>query len=452
MARGFGATLGVGTTDKVTLSLATGATQRSYACWVNQHGTGGGGFGRVWESATSLDVVAQDTTTLWQFLRVWSGTDGKWNWTRPTLDQWTHLLLTYDGGATTNNPVVYHNGSAVTVTRTTGPTGTIDPVTSAYVLGNRGSDNARGWDGQLAEFAIWNRILTAEEAAALAAGYSPLFLRGALVEYVPLLRDTVSLVGAAPTATGTAVQPHPRLILPSGRWRIIAPAAAGGTTFNQSVSGILATAGSPARQDQKPLAGTLVSSGAPLRQTAKALSGTLASAGTLTKIRAVLLALSGTLTSAGTLARQSSKALAGTLTESGAAAKRLARSLSGTLATAGSVARVRAVLLSLSGTLASSGSLARQTGKVLSGNLISTGSPTRALARLLAGALTVSGAAVKQLPRALLGVLSLAGSVVVQALGVVRIATRGRASDSAYTQASASDSAYTGASASDSEP
>ncbi len=111
---------------------------------------------------------------------------------------------------------MFIDGSSVTVTRVgAGPTGSIVTNTDPYVIGNRGAGD-RNWDGQFAEFAIWDGVaLNGQEAAALARGYSPLLIRAAsLAEYLPLLRNNVSIKLAAPTITGTAVQPHPRILMP----------------------------------------------------------------------------------------------------------------------------------------------------------------------------------------------------------------------------------------------
>ena len=68
----------------------------------------------------------------------------------------------------------------------------------------------------IAEFAVWDAILTADEFAMLGAdGFSPLLIRPqSLVEYVPLVRDNVSRKLSIGTLTGAAAQPHPRIIYP----------------------------------------------------------------------------------------------------------------------------------------------------------------------------------------------------------------------------------------------
>ena len=72
------------------------------------------------------------------------------------------------------------------------------------------------WDGRVAEFAWWNRILTAGEAAILGKAYSPLFVPNGLVLYTPLVRATFDLKGGAGnSASGAVPISHPRIIYPT---------------------------------------------------------------------------------------------------------------------------------------------------------------------------------------------------------------------------------------------
>lgn len=83
------------------------------------------------------------------------------------------------------------------------------------------------FDGNLAECATWSVALTAAEIATLSKGYSPAQIRpGSLALYVPLVRDLVDLRGAAPTATGTTVSSHPRVIYPRRKQVVVASAGA----------------------------------------------------------------------------------------------------------------------------------------------------------------------------------------------------------------------------------
>ena len=153
-------------------------------------------------------------SNLYVYERARSSSPGNWSCTAPSADAWHHVLVTYDSSSTTNDPAIYIDGVAQTVTENSTPAGTVVDNTSGYVIGNRGNDSARTWDGYLAEFATWDRILSAEEIAALANGISPLFMRSQLLSYVPIIREVVDFRQINPTVTGTTTVDHPRIIYP----------------------------------------------------------------------------------------------------------------------------------------------------------------------------------------------------------------------------------------------
>lgn len=108
-------------------------------------------------------------------------------------------------------------------------------------------------DGRIAEVAMWSAGLTVGEAAILAAGYSPLFVRPQnLVAYWPLIRDVAGdgtgndndIVGnnvIAPFNTPT-IGTHPRVIKPHGIWtphKGVAAAPTGGQVIRIIMSKLI---------------------------------------------------------------------------------------------------------------------------------------------------------------------------------------------------------------------
>ena len=90
----------------------------------------------------------------------------------------------------------------------------------------------RGFDGRLAEFAAWDRILSADEFASLeGVGIdgpfrSPLFIPRGLKAHTPMRRALIDHKGDPATATGTpTVIEHPPMIYP-GETNLSTPAAA----------------------------------------------------------------------------------------------------------------------------------------------------------------------------------------------------------------------------------
>lgn len=218
MARGFGATHGVGTTDCVESGSSfdlSGAM--SFASWTYRTGAGGSSQGRFFDKRSAGAVLLfsfhnnESGTTVYQY-QFGGGTDGVYTTAQPAVNEWHHVLVTWDGSGA---PIVYIDGVSVTVTTGITFVAPQDTGSSIFHFGNRGSDHGRVWDGYLAEPAIWNRVLTAAEAASIGTKkFSPAFFLRGLVEYAPLIRTLVPRKGALFTATGTAVQPHPRIIYP----------------------------------------------------------------------------------------------------------------------------------------------------------------------------------------------------------------------------------------------
>lgn len=151
----------------------------------------------------------------------WSTDGGAWSVSKPSTGSWQNYVVTYDGSSTSNDPIVYKDGSSVTVTERAAPSG-------ANLRGSRtdltiGSEASTGqyWDGRIAEVAKWNRVLTTEEAASLGKGFSPYFMKNGLLLYLPLLgRKTnepdlrFGITGSVDA--GVTQIEHPRIIYPYG--------------------------------------------------------------------------------------------------------------------------------------------------------------------------------------------------------------------------------------------
>lgn len=227
MARGFGITTGVGTTDRIVTPVVTTPTAMSIVVRVYRDGSGGGLFGRVFDrvngSTQALDLLTFDHgTTRWGLTRRFATTSGQWTWnTGAFISTQYSLGFTHDGTTATANCYVdgvLSNGSINTVAT---PSGALDTSSALYSIGNRIAGD-RNFDGVLAEFAVYDVVLTADEMLAIHAA-SPLAVRPeSLTTYVPLVRDTVDLINGTCSATGTAVQPHPRVSYMRGRGHVVA--------------------------------------------------------------------------------------------------------------------------------------------------------------------------------------------------------------------------------------
>lgn len=204
-----------GSTDRIVSSLTANNDLRSYSIWTYRTGEGANNLGRIWHKGTSgalLDTSHNNNLTdnAYDYNRRFSVSNGIWRYTRPAANEWHHLAITHDMSSDANDPIIYLDGIAVSISEVQVPSGTRADNATGYCVGNRSDDGSRGWDGHLAEFAVWNRILPAGEVYALAQGNTPQRYSEALMAYMPLWgAETKDFYVAAPTVTGTTEATDP---------------------------------------------------------------------------------------------------------------------------------------------------------------------------------------------------------------------------------------------------
>lgn len=131
---------------------------------------------------------------------------------------WQHFVVTWDGGTAQTGIKIYKNGSEVgSYANGSDGSGTLTAAGGMVSLGAHKYRDLDTWDGRMAEFGLWNRVLSAGEIAALAKKYCPSFFLSGLKIYAPLVRDPYNLMsGDAGTLDGTTVVVHPPVIRPVG--------------------------------------------------------------------------------------------------------------------------------------------------------------------------------------------------------------------------------------------
>lgn len=168
-----------GTTSKIVVADATElqnifASGGSIGAWVKPASDGGGDSGRICEKDEAgndgyLFFVQSEAAG---FVKVnltkrFSTTAGIWATTNAVVPLNTFSLVgvTYNASATTNDPLIYVNGVSVSVTETQTPVGTASSdVGNDLCIGNRPSDDARGWDGSMDEFFMFKgKVLAAAD-------------------------------------------------------------------------------------------------------------------------------------------------------------------------------------------------------------------------------------------------------------------------------------------------
>ena len=221
MARGFGTVLGSASTDRIVTTVTATNVATSYSLWLNRgSGAGGAAAGRLWDKDGELGIYWWTNNNRIHFFRTWSSAVGEWNIALPSTGVWHHLLVTYNGGSVDNDPIFYLDGSAVAATENGTPSGTIVTNSNPLYLGNAYYSGAysRVFDGSLAEFAIWNSILTAANARSLIDGVLPTAIESPVC-YFPIPGDSnpepdSSGNGYTGTVTGTLKTTHPTFPTP----------------------------------------------------------------------------------------------------------------------------------------------------------------------------------------------------------------------------------------------
>lgn len=226
MSRGFGSTFGAGTTDIVRINYSsTILAVASFSCWYYVNGAGGANTGNLFrrDSGVTWAVAMNSSTTSMLFVPAFSTTSGNWSWTN-AAGRWQHILLTYDGSSTANNPVVYLDGALVSVSRNTAPVGTFQGTASSTFIGNR-TDGTRNFDGMVAHVVVWNGVtLSAGDAVALASGINPIIIGpGPQLLNLPLSGinnpESDFINGASLSMTGTRLGTSEPMVQPLIRLR-----------------------------------------------------------------------------------------------------------------------------------------------------------------------------------------------------------------------------------------
>lgn len=219
-----------GSGDYITINKSAAATdlaQISYVFWLySDTGITGGRnpfwSGGSWNANFHSFVQHDGNNANLAFCANWTTTEGRWHITRDSGNTWTQHVITYDFGASTNDPIWYRNGTVITgpdFFEQAAPSGTADYAKDdgTLTIGAYDDGSTEYWLGRIAEFAIYNRILTATEAYVLGKGFSPLFIPNGRVFYDPLIRGSRDLMsGNVGTVTNAVVTPHPRIIYPTG--------------------------------------------------------------------------------------------------------------------------------------------------------------------------------------------------------------------------------------------
>lgn len=277
VSKGFGATLGTGTTDRIDAGYVPiqQAPYRSIVAHIYANSSGGGGLGRVFQDVSGTGLTAGDDNVWFQtggiymaYTRRASGTNGQWT---PTIAQplgrWSSFGVSHDQTSIGSSPVLYVDGISGAISTATSTSGTYTAVGTTLSWGNRSSDSARNWDGLLGPTAFFDCLLTAQEHVSLSANIWQLLKPLQRTIWVP--------------ATG-----------------------GGGTIYTMTPGGTITFTGTvlQRREHVQPISGSIAFSGTVAQRLTRAFSpsGSISFSGTNTLLRTRLFTPSGNITFSGT--------------------------------------------------------------------------------------------------------------------------------------------------------
>lgn len=100
------------------------------------------------------------------FVGLTFSTAGLWSATTDViaLSTWTQVAVTYNKSSTANDPILYYDSTAITLTKSVSPSGgAVAGTGGIFFIG--GSGATKSVDGKIEGLCIYNRILTAAEIA-----------------------------------------------------------------------------------------------------------------------------------------------------------------------------------------------------------------------------------------------------------------------------------------------
>lgn len=235
MARSFN-----GSTDRIDFAnpFDFQGQPLTISVWVNPQTYGNTGYATTIHPSGDTTYghgLRFNTSNSYGFFRGSNGGNDKYRagTTSWLINTWYSFIVT-DPGTTFGDYTeinIYRNG---TNDNGSGQNGTVAEKATGGSLSNGGRIYAddRNISAYLAEIAWWNRVLSADEISALAAGYSPLFFPNGLKSYVPLIRPALDrLTGSSGTLDGTSVVDHPPVIYPAPPPQLHIEYTAGGATL-----------------------------------------------------------------------------------------------------------------------------------------------------------------------------------------------------------------------------
>lgn len=148
---------------RVATSAVVPGTTFSFSAWIYMK-TIVVTSSRIFDASNYL-LLRQSTTQL-RYNFVASTTIGVWTFASPSENSWHHIVVTHDFSSINNAPIIYIDGSSVSLTLTTSPVGDVQPFYGINI-GNNRQNLIRSFQGYIDEPLLWNRVLTSSEVSTL---------------------------------------------------------------------------------------------------------------------------------------------------------------------------------------------------------------------------------------------------------------------------------------------
>lgn len=255
-------------------AITTSVGFRSIVASYKPTTAGGGNLGRVFQDlggSIANEAVFINTSAICYYVAHGSGTDGQWTaGTAFTAGSWQTFGLTHDQTATGNTPSFYIDGASSGITVNSTTTGTYAATSYTPTIGNRSSDNARGFNGDIGPIAIFDHPTNGLTAAEHRELYENIW----------------------------------QLFAPITRTIWVPAAAGGGTTYTMTPGGTITFTGTvlQRREHVQPISGSIAFSGTSSQLLTRVFSpsGSISFSGTNDLLRTRLFTPSGDITFSGT--------------------------------------------------------------------------------------------------------------------------------------------------------
>jgi hypothetical protein len=209
-------------------SYMNGLAALSISAWVKLFGNGGGNVARICGREVSgfgwylyqTNDTANGTGVTFQMTGPSSNNLNKRWKDALVVNQWVHIACTWDGSLngvnqySANGLRLYRDGVEITATQSQrdGANPRDADGSHVFAIGNRAGDRIRPFNGEIAQVAIHNRVLTEQERLQLGRswrGRAPLMVAPEnLLGYWPMDGNGVALVGAGQVQDLTAQRAH----------------------------------------------------------------------------------------------------------------------------------------------------------------------------------------------------------------------------------------------------